>query len=208
MSTVLSPFDRPTRPTRSIRWRRRDQRAERRRLRRQDALSARLAELHAIGALLASASEIVAGGWVQGAWFRVDTPGGPRVVTAYDLDLVERQPVSGACLVGAVVEAAGGPETVRSQLVQRTLDLTWHALREGSDRPVHWCPGPRMRMMQVLELTYWNDAPGRTQGEVAGLLTAAQRCVDSERDLCLDEQRALAGAAGSANGHGEAAGRG
>ena len=184
MGTLLSRSDRSTRTTR------RDRLATRRRLRRQDVLSARLAELHAIKALLGRATEVVEGGWVQGAWFAVDTPRGPRPVTAYDLGRAEQHPVTGACLVGAVVQAAGGPATVRSQLVQRTLDLAWHALREGPDRQVRWCPGPRMRMMQVLELTYWNDAPERTQGEVAGLLLAAQRCADVQRDLCRDEQRA------------------
>jgi hypothetical protein len=193
VSTVITPFDRSTRTHR------RNRLAERRRLRRQDALSARLAELHAIRALLGRASDVVDGGWVQGAWFTVDTPGGRRPVTAYDLGLVEQRPVTGACLVGAVVAAAGGPATVRSQLVQRTLDLAWHALREGPDRPVRWCFGPRMRMMQVLELTYWNDAPDRTQGDVARLLVAAQRCTDVQRDLCHAEQRALAGAGGSAD---------
>jgi hypothetical protein len=183
VGTVLSRFDRSTRIPR------RDRRTTRRRLKQQDVLSARLAELHAIKALLERASEVVEGGWVQGAWFAVDTPRGPKPVTAYDLGLAEQQPVTGACLVGAVVQAAGGPATVRSQLVQRTLDLAWHALREGPDRRVRWCPGPRMRMMQVLELTYWNDAPERTQGEVAGLLLAAQRCADVQRDLCRDEQR-------------------
>jgi hypothetical protein len=192
VSTVLPSFGRSTVT------RRHDRLAERRRLRRQDVLSARLAELHAVQALLRRACEVVDGGWVQGAWFTVDTARGRRSVTAYDLGLAQQQPVTGACLVGAVVEAAGGPATVRSQLVQRTLDLTWHALREGPDRPVRWCPGPRMRMMQVLELTYWNDAPGRTPGEVAALLLAAQRCADVQRDLCREEQRALAGAAGSA----------
>jgi hypothetical protein len=191
MSAVLSPFHRSTRSRRT------DRLAERRRLKRQDALSARLAELHAIRALLGVAVEIVEKGWVQGAWFTVDTPQGRQAVTAYDLGLVEERPVAGACLVGAVVGAAGGPATVRTQLVQRTLDLAWHALREGPDGPVHWCPAPRARMMQVLELTYWNDAPGRTQGEVASLLRAARRCADAQRDLCLAEQRALAGATDS-----------
>ena len=112
--------------------------AERRRLKRQDALSSRLAELRAIGALLEQAAEVVEAGWVQGAWFTVATPGGDRAVTAYDMGLAVTQPVTGACLVGAVVQAAGGPAEVRSQLVQRSLDLAWHALREdpGSAGPV------------------------------------------------------------------------
>ena len=170
---------------------RREQRAERRRLRRLDVLSARLAELHAIRALLEQADVVVNAGWVQGAWFTVASASGNRVVTAYDLDLAMDRPVTGACLVGAVVQAAGGPTTVRSQLVQRTLDLTWHALRENPTRPVRWCPGPRVRIMQVLELTHWNDAPERTQGDVVNLLQAARETADVELHRCRAEQVVL-----------------
>lgn len=142
----------------------RERRAERRRLARQDARSARLAELHAIRSLLEEAVLVVGGGWVQGAWFTVTTPTGRRAVTAYDVRLAEERPVTGACLVGAVVQAGGGPSAVRTQLVQRTLDLTWHALREDPGRPVRWCPDPQVRMIRVLELTHWNDARGRNAG--------------------------------------------
>jgi hypothetical protein len=95
------------------------------------------------------------------------------------------------CLVGAVVEAAGGPTVVRSQVVQRTLDLTWHALREDPARPVRWCPGPRMRAMNVLELTYWNDAPGRRAHEVTALLQSAAQCADRQAALTRADREAL-----------------
>ena len=191
MSVVVAPFDPLARPGRQQR------RAERRRLKQQDALSGQLAELHAIRTLLDQTADVVSAGWVQDAWFTVATAGGKRAVTAYELPLVANQPVAGACLVGAVVQAAGGPATVSSQLVQRTLDLVWHALREDPDRPVRWCPGPRMRMMGVLELTHWNDAPGRTQGEVVHLLTAARQTVDVERNRCRTKQAELAATSAS-----------
>ena len=186
MSTVIAPLGTATRPSR------RERRAERRRLKHLDALSAQLAELHAIRALLAEAVDVVSTGWVQGAWFSVATPTGTRSVTAYDLRLLVDRPIVGACLVGSVVEAAGGPATVRSQLVQRTLDLVWHSLREDPQRPVRWCPGPHMRVMTVLELTHWNDAPGRTQDEVVELLRAAGQTADTQRELCRAEQDRLA----------------
>ncbi len=178
MSTVISP------PRVASFRGRLARRAERRRLERQDALSGRLAELWAIDALLGRAAEVVEAGWVQDAWFTVATPGGDRAVTAYDMGVAVDQSVTGACLVGAVVQAGGGPAQVRSQLVQRTLDLAWHALREDPGRPVRWCPGPCVRTMHVLELTYWNDAPGRTQEEVVDLLQAARRTAGLQRDTC------------------------
>jgi hypothetical protein len=188
MSAVIAPFDSLTRPARS------ERKAERRRLKQHDALSRQLAELHAIRTLLGQAADVVRAGWVQGAWFTVATADGKRAVTAYDLPVVEDLPVAGACLVGAIVQAGGGPAAVRSQLVQRTLDLTRHTLREDSDRPVQWCPGPRMRMLGLLELTRWNDAPGRTRGQVVELIQAAQRTVDVQREMCLGKQAGLAAA--------------
>jgi len=128
---------------------------------------------------------------VVGAWFTVATPNGTRAVTAYDLPVLGHRPVTGACLVGSVVEAAGGPAMVRSQLVQRTLDLVWHTLHEDPERPVRWCPGPRMRMMGLLELTSWNDAPERTQSQVVELLKDGQRTADVQRVMCQAEQATL-----------------
>ena len=185
MSTVISP-------PRAASFRGRlARRAERRRLERQDALSRRLAELWAIDALLGRAAEVVEAGWVQDAWFTVATPAGDRAVTAYDMGMAVDRPVIGACLVGAVVQAGGGPAEVRSHLVQRTLDLAWHALREDPGRPVRWCPGPCVRTMHVLELTYWNDAPERTQGDVVTLLRAARETADDELRRCRAERVVL-----------------
>ena len=170
---------------------RRERRAERRRLRHLDALSARLAELHAIGALLERAASVVDAGWVKGAWFTVATASGNRPVTAHDLDLLADRSVTGVCLVGGVIQAGGGPATVRSQLVQRTLDLTWHALREDPLQPVRWCPGPRVRTMHVLELTHWNDAPERTRTDVLGLLHRARETANLQMQRCRAEQTVL-----------------
>jgi len=163
-------------------------------------LSAQLAELFSIRTLLVQAADIVSHGWVQGAWFTVATPEGGRSVTGFDLRLARTQPVTGACLVGSVVQAAGGPGAERTQQVQRTLDLTWHALRDDPDQPVRWCPGPDVRMMQVLDLTHWNDAPGRTQAEVVDLLVAARQTTVAQADLCRAEQASLDAAEPSLRG--------
>ena len=134
--------------------------------------------------LLSRAAEVVSAGWVQDAWFAVETRSGTRVVAAHDVRRAARHPVVGACLVGGVVEAGGGPTSVRSQLVRRTLDLTWHTLYEDPRQPVRWCPGPDVRLMRLLDLTRWNDTEGRTQGEVVDLLHRGELTVDLQRDLC------------------------
>ena len=175
MSVLTLPHRQTSRESRHQR------RAERRRLERADAASVRLAELQAMGSLLERAADVVAGGWVQGAWFTVGTRHGSRDVTAYEMRLATRRPVIGACLVGAVVDAGGGPAAVESQLVRRSLDATWHALNGSPGEDVRWCPGPDVRMLHVLDLTRWNDAPGRTQSEVVGLLAAARQVAERER---------------------------
>jgi hypothetical protein len=174
VSTVLSSVDRPT--GRGGRQRR----AARRQLRRQDTISAHLAELYAVRELLERSVEVIGTGWLQRGWFTVLTPEGLRAVTAHNLDEAVDRPVVGACLVGGVVHGAGGPAAVRTQLVQRTLDLLWHTLREDPGRPVRWCPDPHTRTLRVLDLTRWNDSPARTRGEVVALFQAAQRTATSE----------------------------
>ena len=84
--------------------------------------------------LLDEAGDMVSHGWIQGGWFTVATARGEAVVMAYDVGLTEKHPVTGACLVGAVVHAGGGPDAAESQLVQRTLALTWHAVRAEACR--------------------------------------------------------------------------
>jgi hypothetical protein len=182
-----------TRPVPLDRPGRRERRAARLRLRRVDALSTQLAQLQTIRTLLEQAIEIVRGGWLQGAWFAVDVGDRTRAVTGPELRLTVDHPVTGACLVGAIVQAGGGPESVRSQPVQRTLDLVWHTLREDARAPVRWCPAPRARMMHVLELTHWNDAPDRTRSDVVGLLRCSVATTDTQRERCRSEQAALVG---------------
>jgi hypothetical protein len=45
--------------------------------------------------------------------------------------------------------------------------------------------------MHVLELTFWNDAPARTQREVVDLLLAARQTADAQEDRCRSEQAEL-----------------
>lgn len=160
-------------------------RCERSRLRRvlaeHDRHAARVAELAGIRALLDLASALVITGWVQHGWFvREDRTGRRHIITAHNLHVLPDAPVSGVCLVGAVVHAAGGPRTARTQLVQRTLDLTWHTLYRRSIEPVHWCPAPPVRAAHLRDLTQWNDDPQRTAADITTLLGAANEVAAAE----------------------------
>ncbi len=166
---------------------------ERRRLAHMDVLAVGLLELHDIRALLESTTILVNVGWIQNAWFAIlDTQGRERRLTAHDVHLATDGDVSGVCLVGGIVHAAGGPATARSQLVQRTLDLTWHALHEDQRAPVRWCPTPDIRLAHLRDLTRWNDHPQRTARHVSALLDTAVSTADSQIRLLRHHQNEVA----------------
>ena len=173
-------------------------RRQRRRLAELDRLAAHLTGLERIRAVLADASAVVATGWVRCGWFSCrDAQGGEHLVTAHDAHLLADRPVTGACLVGAVVQAGGGLTAIGTQPVQRALDLTWHALHGDPDRPVRWCPAPAVRTLHVRELTRWNDDAHRTADDVRGLLARADRLAGVEIHRTRRERAALAGRPGA-----------
>ncbi|MBT2502078.1 hypothetical protein [Curtobacterium sp. ISL-83] len=156
---------------------------------------ARLHELDDLGHLLSEARVVIEGGWIQHAWFAyVDDRGRVRKASSAATLDVQGRPLVGACLVGAVVYAAGGPHAVHSQRVQRALDLVWHALASDEGQPVLWCPAPDIRMGRVRDLTSWNDAPDRSGREVASLLLTAERVSVQESERVRADAVARSGA--------------
>jgi hypothetical protein len=146
----------------------------RRALAEQDRVGAHRAELHCIRSLLDDAANTVRNGWVQHEWFVYrDAAGRRRPIRAHNVRLLDDHPVAGACVVGAIIHAGGGRASAGSQLVQRALDVTWHALYRDVDAPVAWCPAPQMRAAQVRDLATWNDRTGRTSQDVIALLSRA-----------------------------------
>ena len=157
----------------------------RRRLTRQlgirDDVSARLAELHNIAGILNQAADMISSGWLQHSWFAYrDDNGQTKTVTAYNVNEMAGRPVTGACLVGAIVQACGGLSKVRTQPVQRALDITWHTLFETTPQPNHWTPAPAIRTLRVRDLTRWNDHPRRTAPQAEALLRRSAAAARSE----------------------------
>lgn len=153
-----------------------DRLAERRAVRRARRVDDRLRELDELVHLLSDARAVVERGWIQHAWFAyVDERGRERTATSAAAMDVQGRPLVGACLVGAVVSAAGGPHAVHGPRVQQALDVVWHALARDEGEPVLWCPAPDIRMGRVRDLTSWNDAGSRTAPEVGALLLTAER---------------------------------
>jgi hypothetical protein len=156
--------------------------AERRRLARHDRVPAQLAELHAARALFAGAATVVDAAWIQHGWFAYrDDQGRERLVGPHNLHEITGRQLTGACLVGAIVQAGGGLPAARTGPVHRALDLTWQALFSAAD-PVGYCPSPALRTARVRDLTRWNDRPSRTVGEVTALLDAADRVAARQLD--------------------------
>ena len=150
-------------------WRAR--RRQTRQLRLRDQISARLAELDQISCVLNDAADLVRAGWLQESWFAYqDDTGQIKPVNAYNVKQMQGHPVVGACLVGAIVQAGGGLPRVRTQVVQRALDLTWHTLFNTRPELVRRTPAPAVREYRVQDLTRWNDYPGRTADQAERLL--------------------------------------
>jgi hypothetical protein len=152
-----------------------DRLRQHRRLAEQDRRTARLAELHHIRGVLGDAEAVIRAGWTQKTLYAcVDDRDRRRPVDPRDGGFDE------ACLVGAVVHAAGGPEEASGQLAQRALDIVWHALRRGPDRPVGGCPPPGVRTGRVVDLARWNDRRERTRSDVLALLSVAATVAETE----------------------------
>jgi len=124
-------------------------------------------------AVLATARAIVERGWLQHGWCVDDRPsrlagllaGPPRP------EEVER-----ACLVAAITVAAhrGGRLVNVERDAMPWIALAWRCLPGAPGRPAPVLRGPRGTAL-IRELTVWNDAPRRTQGEVVALLERADR---------------------------------
>ena len=178
-------------------------------LARQDRLVGRLAELRDIAELAVRAGAVIETGWIQRGWYRYATEA-PENRAPEDRAPEDRAPenrapkdgpadrsIAGACLVGAIVHAAGGPQAFNTQLVQRSLDLTWNTLYGVAGDSLAWCPAPSVRTSHLRDLIRWNDQPGRTRDEVRDLLAATEaeagRLSDLTRAQRLEFDPATAG---------------
>jgi hypothetical protein len=152
-----------------------------RQLRDRDDASARLAEFHYLADILNQAADLINAGWLQHCWFAYqDDTGRTKTVSAYNVSEMDGHPVVGACLVGAIVEAGGGLSNVRTQPVQRAIDLTWYTLFGAAPRSNHWTPAPEVRTQHVRDLTRWNDQPRRTALQAEALLRRSAVAAMSE----------------------------
>jgi hypothetical protein len=126
--------------------------------------------------VLVDARALVDRGWLQGAWYVLESPNGRRHVVLPGSFLPRREAtVVGSCLVGAVIEAARTRGRERDA-VGPAVDALWEALLYAENRPRdddRPTPSSWRRRARVRELTRWNDDHARTQDDVLRLLDLA-----------------------------------
>jgi hypothetical protein len=126
--------------------------------------------------VLVAARALVDRGWVQGAWYVLESPNGRRHVVLPGSFMPRREAtVVGSCLVGAVIEAARARGRERDA-VGPAIDALWEALLHAEGRPSDDDRPTRSawtRRVRVRELTRWNDHQDRTQDDVLRLLDLA-----------------------------------
>jgi hypothetical protein len=126
-------------------------------------------------AILEAARQILERGWLQDGWYRT----GPR-------PLRERlfgptpgpEGIESACLVAAVAVAghSGGAFTHVDRDSGPAVDRVWESLQEtqrGRFDASEGAVAPIVRRARMRELVRWNDAPGRTQAQVLGVVDRA-----------------------------------
>jgi len=133
----------------------------------EDRRSGRLRRLSNACVTLDAARAVVERGWVQGRWFPPGSAPDGRDGA-----------VSGACLIGAVVTAAGA-STPAAAIVEAgpAIDVLWDAWQETRGMVGPGVAGraaaPAVRAARIRDLTRWNDQPGRTRDEVVALIELA-----------------------------------
>jgi hypothetical protein len=158
------------------------ERRERRRLAEEDRRGAMLAALARVREVLEGADALVAAGWVQDAWYVTRDASGREWAYGSAAAAVRVETITGACLVGAVVLAAGGPESAATPPARRSIEALWHALHRRADEPVDWCPATVIHAAHVRDLTRWNDGPRTSQESVRALLARGRDVVALERE--------------------------
>ena len=133
--------------------------------------------LEQVRALLEAARTELSAGWVQGGWW---SSGGGRHTVRNGLAAGASAggPVSGACLVGALIRAGSRPggDSETGRAVNAVYDALWESRGQPATTPgpgLLMVSSPPVRQARTQALTRWNDAPGRTSGEVLAVLDRA-----------------------------------
>ncbi len=135
------------------------------------------AVLERLLALLEAARADLSAGWAQDGWWAIPAAGGQQILVTGLAAGASVPPNAGAaCLVGALIRAGAGQG--EGAEVGRAIDAVYDALWESRGQPATVTgmlsvPSPQVRQARTQALTRWNDAQGRTSGEVLLVLDQA-----------------------------------
>ena len=144
---------------------------------RQSLLEIQHAVLERLLALLEAARADLSAGWVQDGWWATPAAGGQQIlVTGLAAGVSAPHNADAVCLVGALIRA-GAAQGGDSE-AGRAIDAVYDALWESRGQPAAvtgmlTVSSPQVRQARTQALTRWNDAQGRTSGEVLPVLDRA-----------------------------------
>ena len=135
------------------------------------------AVLERLLALLEAAHADLSAGWAQDGWWATPADGGQQIlVTGLAAGGSAPHNAGAVCLAGALIRA-GAPQGAAAE-VGRAIDAVYDALWESRGQPITatgmlTVSSPQVRLARIQALTRWNDAQGRTSGEVLAILDRA-----------------------------------
>ena len=144
---------------------------------RQSPLEIQHAVLERLLALLEAAHADLSAGWVQDGWWATSADDGQRILmTGLAAGASAPHNADAVCLVGALIRA--GTAQGGDSEVGRAVDAVYDALWESRGQPAAatgllTVSPPQVRLARTQALTRWNDAQGRTSGEVLAILDRA-----------------------------------
>ncbi|HEX9042220.1 MAG TPA: hypothetical protein VF838_14535 [Trebonia sp.] len=143
----------------------------------QSVLEIQHAVLERLLALLEAARADLSAGWAQDGWWAIPADGGQQIlVTGLAAGGSAPHNADAVCLVGALIRA--GAAQGGDAEVGRAIDAVYDALWETRGQPAAatgliTVSSPQVRLARAQALTRWNDAQGRTSGEILATLDRA-----------------------------------
>lgn len=145
--------------------------------RRQSLLEIQHSVLERLLALLEAAHADLSAGWAQDGWWTTPADGSQQIlVTGLAAGVSAPHDADAVCLVGALIRAgaAQGGDAEVGRAIDAVYDALWESRGQSATATgMLTVSSPQVRLARTQALTRWNDAKGRTSGEVLAILDRA-----------------------------------
>lgn len=142
--------------------------------RRQSLPEIQHAVLERLLALLEAAHADLSAGWAQDGWWATPANGSQQIlVTGLAAGASAPHNADAVCLVGALIRAGAtqGGDAEVGRAIDAVYDALWESRGQSATATgLLTVSSPQVRLARTQALTRWNDANGRTSGEVLALL--------------------------------------